>query len=432
MIVALVLAAALQHWLVVNDIHLDPFSHEGIVRGADTTPALWQSAMGEMRRDVPNPRVVVLGGDELAHHFTTLALDARASADVSALRVDRLIARDLGSAYPNAQFLVAQGNNDDPCGDYKSETSGSYLRALERIWQPLVDRNGAAPDFAAQFMHGGYYAARLPIAGGKAIVLNSVFWSILYSGGCGAFERAPERTELAWLNQTLASMPRGTNAVVLLHVPPGYDPTATMIAHRFISVPFLTPRSGAALLSALAAHAAQIRAIYGAHTHRYDFRIVSGIPMLIASSISPVYTNNPAFYDVTVDGRGDIVDVQPYAYDLIENRWMKEPSFDRMYGVHAFTAATLASIASRIQSDPQVRAIWKAAFDVWSWRVGDLDNDWLPFACAQTQLGRGYAACAHTTRRTLSLEVLAGIIALVAIAAFAWWLRVRLEARRSL
>ena len=427
MIVALVLAAALQHWLVVNDIHLDPFSREGIVRGADTTPALWRAATLEMRHDVPNPHVVILGGDELAHHFTTLALDTRAPAAASALAVDRLIARDLGNAYPNAQFLVAQGNNDDPCGDYKSETSGPYLRALERIWEPLVNRNGAAPGFAAQFMHGGYYTARLPIAGGEAIVLNSDLWSIVYSGSCSSFGGGPGRTELAWLSRTLGSMPRNANAIVLMHVPPGYDPTATMIAHRFISVPFLAPRSGAALLSDLAAHAARIRAIYGAHTHRYDFRIVSGIPMLIASSISPVYNNNPAFYDVTVDGAGAIVDVQPYAYDLIDRQWVKEPSFDRMYGVQAFTTSALRSIASRIQSDPQVRATWKDAFDVWSWRVGDLDNDWVPFACAQTEMGRGYAVCAHTTRRTLSLEVLAGIIALVAIAMFAWWLRLRLE-----
>ena len=427
MIAALLVAAALQHWLVVNDIHLDPFSHAGVVRGADTTPVLWHLSVPEMRRTVPNPRVIILGGDNLAHHFPTLAVDAHRAAVSAAVQVDQTIAHDLGTAYPNAQFLVAQGNNDDPCGDYRSETGGPYLQALARIWQPLVDRHGAAPGFTAQFMHGGYYTAKLPIAGGEAIVLNSDIWSIVYGGGCSSQTGGAGRSELVWLQRELSRLSRGDNAVVVMHIPPGYDPDSTMLAHRFLAVPFLRPDDNTALMKDLAAHASQIRAIYGAHTHRYDFRLIGTIPMFIGSSISPVYNNNPAFYDVTVDASGNIHDIVPYVYDLRSEQWLREPSFDHMYGVKGFTAAALASIAKRIVNDPQTRATWEAAYDVWSWRVGDLYRDWVPFACAHTQQGSGYAGCAKTSQRTKFAEIaiLCIVILFVAIVVGLLYLRAK-------
>ncbi len=415
MIAAVALAAALQHWLVVNDIHLDPFSTAGIRRSADTTPALWKIAVPEMRRDVPQARVVVLGGDMLAHHFPALARKTRVSVERAALDTQRTIARDLGAAFPSAQFLVAQGNNDDPCGDYRSETDGPYTRALARIWGPLVDRANAAPQFASQYARGGYYTARLPIRGGEAIVLNSVFWSIVYRGGCLSHPRDPGHAEMQWLKSELQTRTANEPTVVLMHIPPGYDAESTMRAHRILAVPFLRPSTNRTLLGVLADGAGSVREIFGAHTHRYDFRLPAGIPMLIGSSISPVYKNNPAFYDVTVDSNGAIRDVVPYVYDIYTRTWTREPSFDAMYGVASFDAANLRRIAERITDDASVREVWKQAYDAWSWRVGDLDNDWVPFACAQTQLGQGFAACAHTSRRTHAVEAALAIAAVVVL-----------------
>jgi hypothetical protein len=428
MIAALLLAASLQHWLVVNDIHLNPFSRAGIVRGADTSPVLWKSTLHEMRIVVPQPRVVVLGGDFLAHHFPSLAQRAHVSAERAALQTMGGIAGDLGRAYPRAQFLVALGNNDDPCGDYRSETSGPYTRALGRIWEPLVDRDGAAPRFSEQFARGGYYTARLPLHGGAAIVLNSVFWSIVYRGGCRSHPRDPGRAELAWLANQLRGRAASDPTELVMHIPPGYDPQSTMLTRRLLAIPFIQPSADATFLSTLGHEGRSVRAIFGAHTHRYDFRVVAGIPMLIGSSVSPVYNNNPAFFDVTIDGGGTIVNVTPYAYDLYDGVWKREPSFDAMYGISSLNTTALREIAHRIRTQPAVRAVWKRAYDVWSWRVGDLDADWVPFACAQTEIGSGYAACAKTSRRTHGLEIALGVGVLLILAAIVYGVRRRRRA----
>lgn len=417
------LAVALQHWLFVSDIHLNPYSQAGIVRGADTTPVLWRATLAQMKRIEPDPSVVLVGGDLLAHHFRTLSARAHVEAETGALSTTRAIVAGLNGLYPRAQFLVTLGNNDDPCGDYRSEGTGRFERTLARIWAPLVDRHGSAPAFVEQFARGGYYDVRLPY-GERGIVLNSIFWSLLYRGGCLSHPRDPGGTELSWLRSQLRALPTGEKALLLMHVPPGYDPEGTMIARRIIGVPFLRPGSNAALLRLIGAHRASLPWIAAAHTHRYDFRIANGVPVLIVSSVSPVYNNNPAFYVLSVDARGRLHDIAPYVYDLRSGTWVAEPHFDAMYGVASFDRRSLEKIAAQIRSTPAVRAIWKRAYDVWSWRVGDLDADWRPFACAQTQLGPGYNRCARThlrDHRAAILAVLLGGAAAIAVALL--WLR---------
>lgn len=409
---------ALQHWLVVNDIHLDPFAKTGIVYGADTTTALWHSAVHAMRADAPDVRVVVVGGDMLAHHWVEGAAAAHATPEQSALAVARTIAGDLDAAYPHAQFLVTLGNNDDPCGDYRSETGGSYAAQLARIWEPLVDRDGASPGFVAQFSQGGYYTARLPLRSTRAIVLNSVFWSLLYAGGCYSRAHDPGAAELRWLQTQLDRLPAGATAIGVLHIPPGYDPRGTSLVHRVVAVPFLTPSRNSTLLSVLTAHATRLRFLVGAHTHRYDFRVVGRIPILVASSISPIYRNNPAFFVLDVDADGTLRDVHPFVYDADAATWIREPSFDAMYGIRSLTGDALASVAARVRSDTSVRAVWRLAFDAWAREDGGIGSAWVPYACAQTELEGGYAACAGTTNRTRILVLAAvAILAIVVVAA---------------
>jgi hypothetical protein len=418
-VIHLILAAVLQHWLVVNDIHLDPFSSEGVIYGEDTTRELLTSAVRAMRADVPDARVVILGGDMLAHEFPERAHEAHRNAVSSALETVRTIANELNGAFPSAQFLVAQGNNDDPCGDYRSEVDGPFQERLGRIWQPLVDRGGAAPNFLAEFDRGGYYTTRLPIRNGRAIVLNSVFWSFIYRGGCLSNPHDPGAAELTWLRAALSHFGPGTNGMILMHIPPGYDPLSTSKVHRLLDVPFLSNRNNRAFLDAVTAHASVLRFIAGAHTHRYDFRIVEGVPMLIGSSISPVYDNNPAFFVLDVDADGAVHDVHPFVYDPYLDNWERKPTFDAMYGVTDFSRAALESVAANIQADGADRAAWVEAYPAWSSRPDSISGPWLSFACAQTEMSDGYAACAGTTNRSRKVAIVAlGSLALLAILAW--------------
>lgn len=395
------LAAVAMHWLVLNDVHLNPYDvRPRAVRGEDSNRALVRSAVEEMQREVPDARVIVLGGDFLAHHYPALVRAhhgepyAKGHAEIEAL------AKELDHAFPRAQFLVTLGNNDDPCGDYHSEIGGAYAREIAQAFEPLVNRNGAAPTFLRDFARGGYYTARLP-AGERAIVLNSVLWSFVYRGSCQVSAHAPGDAEMRWLSHVLD----GGNNVIVMHIPPGYDAQSTTTIHRLLAVPFLWAGYDRRFRASLAAHRSHVAFAIAAHTHRYDVRLPADVPMLIASSLSPIYLNNPAFFELNVDD-GTLADVVPFAYDLRTGAWLRKPSFDAWYDVHDLSSASLRSVSDRIASDPAYRAKWIAAYDVWSWRIGDIsDYRWQTFRCAQIAFGARYARCAGTQRRSDVLVV---------------------------
>ncbi len=430
----MLLAAALySHWLFVSDIHLNPYANATqmyeYVPG-DTPYALWESSVREMRSRVHNPAVIVLGGDMLAHHFAALARKKGENPQNAALAVNKRIARDLGTAFPRAQFVVALGNNDDPCGDYRSETGGPYQTALARIWQPLVDRNGAAPNFIERFAHGGYYVASAAAPKMRVIVLNSVLWSFVYRGSCAAGPRDPGAAEIAWLKNELSAR-GGRPAAIVMHVPPGYDATSTTSAHRFLAVPFLNQSANRSLLALLSDEDSRVEFALAAHVHRYDFRVAGGVPMLIASSISPVYRNNPAFFELEVDRSGVLHDVIPHVYDLQQAQWTVRQSFDAMYGIDRFSAANLQSVSARLGSDASLRQRWIEAYDVWAWRMGDVtDHSWRVYWCTQVQENGGYASCAGTEHRFQGVVAAIASLCIAAIAAVALFVRWRLNAAR--
>ncbi len=406
-------AAVAMHWLVLDDIHMNPFdSRPRVVYGADTNPALFSQALREMRRDVPDARVVVLGGDFLAHHFPSLARAHRREPYRAAVETIARIARQLDDAFPHAQFLIALGNNDDPCGDYHSEVGGPYARDIARIFAPLVDRNGAAPGFERAFANGGYYTARLP-GGMRAVVLNSVLWSFVYRGSCQVRAADPGGAEQRWLARELQI---GTS-VLLMHIPPGYDAESTTIAHRVLAVPFLSAANDRAFRATLARDRANVAFVLGAHTHRYDFRVPAGVPMLISSSLSPVYRNNPAFYELVVEG-GMLVDSVPFVHQRFTGEWVQSPTFDEIFDVKRLNAASLLALSTRIAADPALRARWIQAYDVWSWRLGDVtDHRWQTYRCAQVAFGKAYSVCAGTRNRSIAALIAAAVLVLLVCAA---------------
>ncbi len=392
-----VLALVLSRWLVLSDVHLDPYARGAhITYGRDTNPALLRSAIAAMRAHVPNPQVVVIGGDMLAHHFGAHARAHGQQANAAGLAATRAIVGALARAYPHAQFLVTLGNNDDPCGDYRSEAGGAYQRALARIYAPLVDRNGSAPRFVAAFTSGGYYAVTLP-NGVHAVVLNTVLDSIVFRGSCRRSAGDPARAQTAWLAGELARSPR---AVLLMHIPPGIDATSTVMLRNLVAVPFMRSDAQAGLIATLRANAKHIAFGIAAHTHRYDVRLAGGVPLLIVSSVSPIYRNNPAFFELRVAADGTLRDVTPYAYDPKSGAWHLRPSFDAAYGARAFDVASVRALHGAIARDQATRARWMAAYDAWSGRVHDIGpGDWRIAWCAQSTSGAAFAACAGTMVR---------------------------------
>jgi len=418
-------ASAAQQWLVVSDIHFDPYlagaSPSGY--GNDSNAALLDATLAEMLRADPHPPVVVIAGDFLAHHFAQLAAHHHEDAQTAAVRAMRAIAHRFGSAFPQARFIVTLGNNDDYCGDYRSEDGGSYQRALERIWLPLVQRGGAHTSFARTFLHGGFYSDDVLDGRLRILVVNDIPWSFFAGGPCQPARGDPAATERAWLAREVR---RERSIAIVSHIPPGIDASTTALLRGFVNVPFLNANAQAAFVRDMQAPGVRW-ALFG-HTHRFELRSIGNTPALVVSSISPVYDNNPAFYVVAVGPNGSLDDVRTEYFDETAQRWRSAGSLDRAFGIARLDGRALAGVRRRIARDPSLRARWQARAVSWSTRVKQ--RYWRYAWCAQRVPSNDYAGCAHTLmRRGLALSA-AVAIALGALTTIVLFVRRRRRRRR--
>ncbi len=422
-------ARADQTWLIVSDIHLNPY--DALQRpsppGNDTNLALFESALAEMKHSVPSPAVVLIPGDFLAHYFPRLVglHDAGSAPAGAGLAAMRNIASRFAQAYPKAQFAIVLGNNDDPCGDYHSPIGGSYLKELVKIWAPLVDRGGAAPAFADSFSHGGYYVASLPVRGLRLVALNSVYFSREYLGDCKGRQPEAAPREVAWLRSTLASTPAGTKNVLLMHIPPGYDAFVTETARAVVAWPYYEPEQNASVLNAIATSADRIAFGIAGHEHRFDFRLVPGkpnVPILVFGALSPVYGNNPTFATVSVTPAGDIRDIAFHAFAESSATWMPGRSFGDAWktGAPSIGAETLEALHRGLERTPAMRSDWDAQSIAWPAPSANArflwGNGWVVAWCAQTELSTTYATCAKIGNPMAWLRVAVAVLPAILLA----------------
>jgi Calcineurin-like phosphoesterase len=411
-----------QIWLAASDIHLDPFDRSArpSAFGSDSNAALFSSAVAQMKRAEPDPAVVLLPGDFLEHHFGERVRESGApeTSDQAGILTMQQIASALGRAFPTAQFAVALGNNDAPCGDYRSADGSTYLTDVARIWAPLVNRHNAAPDFAVTFARDGHYTLNLPVPRLRLVVVNSLLFSEQYRGSCSGAQGDATK-ELTWLKGTLRGTPAGTRNVVMMHIPPGFDPFSTQYVGAVFAWPFLRAPYNQALANALATGADRVAYAIAGHAHRFDFRLAGNVPIVVLGALSPVLDNNPAFYALHISGDGSLRDIDVHVFDEPLQKWMPARSFDATWGIAQVNAASLGRLHVRLSADPDMRRAWGAQAIGWpstnvarsgTWGSGWWRVEW----CAQTSLGSDYASCANIQGR---LQLLRGVtIAFAAIA----------------
>ena len=402
-------ARAQARWVVLSDIHLNPYERSQTPSDlhSDSNWALLNSTLDQMHRVDPNPPVIVVSGDFLAHHWSNVVRASQngASPEQAGETTMRAIAAAFDRRFPRAQFVVVLGNNDDPCGDYRSAPGSAYMARLARIWEPLVNRGGAAPDFLHDFSSYGAYAARVSGGSLRIVAIDDVYWSIVFRG-CGRAAQNPARAQALLLERSLGSAQR---SAIVMHIPPGIDPSSTMIAHRFLIVPFLNDEWQSAFLRELGKNRDRVAFALAGHVHRSGFRIAAGVPMLIVPSVSPIYDNNPGFLTLDVAG-STLRDFRQYEYDEESGEWSVQADFDSTFGTRAFTASSLSGAHDRIARDENVRARWES-MEMNGAGDWEIRRNWRLFWCAQTELGSGYAACAGIRRRAAVLPALAGILA---------------------
>jgi hypothetical protein len=413
--IACVAPASAAPWLLVTDIHLDPVSrHRGpSPMGSDSNVALLDSAIDEMRHVDPNPPVVVIGGDELAHNFNW----PRAAATMT------YIAHRFDEAFPRAQFVMTLGNEDSSCGDYQIAPHSAFLQSIVRSWGPLVNRHGAAPDFARTFPRDGFYVTNLPIAGVRAVVIDDVFWSPRYRS-CTP-DGDPAASTLAELKRALQGS--ADRHWILLHIPPGIDAFSTAhLTHGLVVVPFLDPGPREVLEGLIADPDSRVTLVLAAHTHKLAYRIAGTprrpVPMLLMPSISPIFDNAPGFLTAAVDADGTLRDVDSYA--LGARGWHELGGF-RSLGVGRFTGPALVDLNRRLDRDVGLRDRFALLYQGGARPEIDARN-WPTYWCsATTYTLTDFRACTNgggasvlTSRgiKALALAVVAvAVLALLAV-----------------
>lgn len=370
-------ARAADPWLFVNDVHFDPRVRERypLIYG-DTNEALLESTLHEMHRIAPNPPVIVMAGDFLAHNFK------RSSATPTMIA----LARRFGRSFPHAQFVMALGNEDSPCGDYAVAANSSFLRAVAKAWAPLVDRNGAAPDFLTTFPHHGFYTTKLPLTGVRAVIVDNAFWSTLYHDGCGV-DGKPTSESLAELDRALA---RGGSERrwLVMHIPPGIDASSTVhLTHRLAIVPFLRPGPRDAVLGMIGDPARRIEVVITGHVHRFAYRIVERngmdpVPLLISPAVSPILGNLPSFLSADVAPDGVILNLEEHSF--VDGRWQDIGGLGTL-GVSEFTGPALVKLQRRLEREPALREKYATLYMGASPYHDIGPRNWRSFWCASTE-----------------------------------------------
>jgi Calcineurin-like phosphoesterase len=410
-------AARATPWLFVTDIHLRAtWNHGPPTRfGDDTNDALFESAIREMQRTDPNPPVVVVTGDLLAH-IMPLKLATPTSV---------LIAHRLNRAFPHAQFVLALGNNDSACGDYALPPDSQYLRAIVRAWGPLVNRNGVAPGFARTFAHDGFYMASLPVPGLHVIAVNDVYWSPRYRP-CGPAGNVRARS----LDELPRAIAHSTGRLwIAFHIPPGVDAYSTAhIGHRLLIVPFLTPGTRDRFLSILGSAPNRIALAIAGHTHKFAYRVVNAdgphpVPMLLVPAISPIFDNAPSFLTANVDGGGTLHDIQATTY--LNGTWHHIGGMPSL-GVDAFTGANLVALQGRLAKDPALRARFASLYEGGA-KPEITESTWSVYWCAATAFGTtpfrdcdNAGGVSFLTRRGVE-AVAAGLFVVLAAGGLIWF-----------
>lgn len=405
-------AASADPWLFVSDIHLDPAntSAQPVPLGSDTNEALLRSALAAMHRVAPHPPVVVIGGDFLAHDF-----DYRLAVPTM-----RHIARLFDATFPQAQFVIALGNEDSGCADYAVVPNSGFLDAAAAAWAPLVNRRGAAPHFRETFARDGSYVARLPLPGLQAVVIDDVFWSPRYHP-CGLAPNASQRA----LSELRAALAGGARSLVMVHIPPGIDAFSTArYGHQLVVVPFLDSSARAGFEQVLTAPGAHVPFAIAGHVHRFSYRIVNAtspraVPMLVLPSISSIFLNAPAFVLADVAPDGTLQRAREIAYD--GSAWNDIGGTETL-GVSPFSVPQLASLQSRLEQDESLRARFDKLYTGGARRPEINWSNWRVYLCAADHLGAtpfrsctGQPGVGVFTRRGI-IAMAAGALALAALA----------------
>lgn len=428
-------------FLILSDIHFDPFADRRLVPKLDAAPAkewkrifessgkkrnpsygddsnytLLRSAIQEAASAGQNYDFVLLPGDYLSHNFIAgYRRCTRCSGDLEAFvaKTVTFVTEMISEAIPDTPIVGAFGNNDAVCGDYQVAPQSPLFEAVQRRWAELTQTERGLPFLTL----GGYYSTPHPtVPEQEIIVLNNIYWSVRYMDTCKPDGGDPGTAQMRWLEWTLyrLSQERKT-AILLLHVPPGinaYSSTGCVDNCDYQATDFWEDEYSESFESLVRTYPDVVLAAYSGHTHMDDFRVIDdeqGEPLLftrITPAVSPIFGNNPAYsiadYDRT---SGALVDYEVFYLTNLEagppNTWDKEYSFSEAYGLDGIGPGTFAALDERIFTDQHTRETFLGYYNVSNPDEAPVwEKVWRAYACAQVEADQDdyVKCCCRTTQ----------------------------------
>jgi sphingomyelin phosphodiesterase acid-like 3 len=435
-------------FVIISDLHLNPFDPPELATAlAKSAPATWQaiftaandqamsrpgkdtnhallaSSLTAVARAAASADFAIVPGDFLAHGFEEMASGALGVAPTSqaagemAVKTTIFVADALANALGGKPAIIALGNNDSSCGDYRIEPGGSYLAATQETVRRLVGTERLEPDFDETYVAGGYYAARHPtVANTLIVVLNDILWSTKYRDACGKDGLAAAQAMLGWLRDRLARQRAAGGRIWLVHhVPWGIDPYSTMGAPASTTcpakvVPFLKEPFASEFLALLVQHRDMLQASFSGHTHFDDYRLlidtrgtVIGADK-VTPAISPIFGQNPGFQVFTYDRPSGAPTnfstwylanpgAAPHAAD-----WQFEYTFTKAYGQPSYSPDAVKAVWQAMSSNSAVQDTYRRLYYVGR---GTLDGAaFAAYACAVGHMDRpSFTACYCGDRR---------------------------------
>lgn len=431
--------------LIASDLHFNPFADRAIVAdlaaapasrwepilnrsnpaayspyGQDTNWWLLQSALDAMRSTEPQPALVMIDGDLLAHGFPQAYAQATHDSDRAhyrafVLKTISFIGWELRRRFKRSQILITPGNNDNECGDYDIEADGPFLRDTAAMARSLARASG---HFTADWKAlGSYTLAPAAIHGVRILAVNSVFFSNKYQAAsfahaCAPVDSAAATRTFTWLEANLAQARQVHEKVwLMLHIPPGIDGFSTLLQFRRLAltansnmqdvcskaiVPMWKPAFTTRFDGLLEDYKSTVMATFAGHDHTDDFRVIHSANttlgfVLINPPISPIYGQNPSFRLVTFKADGMLADHSTYyltnlpaARNDVPGAWTREYTFTNEWQSQTLNADTFQSIYDRINNDDRIngqvgaRAQWLSLLNVSS------THDSVPAIAVQT------------------------------------------------
>ena len=420
-------------FLWLSDLHYDPYYSQGdawVTRGTSCSSAnapsegqvecdaplsLIQNTLRAAKDALPSPDFILVTGDISRH-----GMDRLTTAETTLTDIFNQIGHGFRSVFPRTSIVWCLGNNDAIADYYLDVDDPKVLRmAMDSNLKSFM-----AKSEVETFRRGGYFSR--PMRNNvKMIALNSVIYSMnhqpRYSGDdpLGQFE---------WLRKKLERIKaEGGHVMIASHIPPAIG------SYRHSQ--FWQERYLKQYLALVDEYSDTITAQLFGHLHSDEFRLLpqNASPILLTSSVTPIFGGNPSFRVVEYDNaNGEVQNYQTYYLDLNGSgsnaTWQQLYNFQEAYGVESMTTQTMRSIVDSIAANGDELEVFLS-----NQRVGapqppcdaNCARDWGCVLTAATS--REYNNCARalwyqrmvdTGGHRLMLAISAGILAALVITAF--------------